>query len=227
VQRSRVVVAVVLSGVLAAACGAFTGGDDDDSPGASPSSDGGADARPDTTQSADAGVDGAGDAGDGAAPPLVVFLTSVKYANGTHFSSAEQADQLCAGLADQSANPRLKGHAFMAWLSKKGTSAPARLNAGSRVYARPDGTRVGTIADLLGGAPHPPLSVFENGAESTAIAETGTETSGVTGFNCGDWKDTTGSTGLVGNAKNDNVSWMSVGVADCGTAQRLYCFEVP
>jgi hypothetical protein len=119
--------------------------------------------------------------------------------------------------------------AFKAWLSDGTVNASARFTT-TGPWSRIDGLPIATnLTDLLDGRLATTLDQTETGAYvAGAQVWTSTLSTGANNLNgnCVNWTAGAGTLGTVGRANNSDSHWTRDAVtADCGTAQRLYCFE--
>ena len=156
-----------------------------------------------------------------------VFVTSVDFPG--NLGGIAGADAKCQALADASALPGVKGHAFGAWLSTAASSVSARFVHGTKPYRRTDGALVAfSWNSLVGGGLMSAISLDENGEGRGNAAWTATSSKDAlfTGASCLDWTSSTfiekGTTGNVGGNGN---GWSSSSDVPCVQPARLYCFE--
>jgi cell division septation protein DedD len=160
-----------------------------------------------------------------------VFMTSTLQ-NGS-LGGLAGADAICTARAAAAGLPGT----YVAWLSTTAVSAPTRLGS-ARGFIRTDGKPfANTVADILANKILNPLRINESGGDVTAIGNpapsssaltvwTGTTSAGSVGATtCGDWASTAGN-GLTGRAAGGPVTWTQRTDSTCGTARRLYCFQI-
>ncbi|MEO6028799.1 MAG: hypothetical protein ABIR79_18190 [Candidatus Binatia bacterium] len=158
-----------------------------------------------------------------------VFVTSTLQ-NGS-FGGVAGGDAICATRATAGSLPGT----YVAWLSSTTVNASTRLGS-ARGFIRPDGKPfANSVADILANKIFNPLRISELGADvtsnispsaSTLTVWTGTTKDGLSGGNtCSDWASTSVS-GLTGRTAGGPVAWTQRTDSGCGTARRLYCFQI-
>lgn len=135
------------------------------------------------------------------------------------------ADAICQARATAATlpNPTL----YKAWVSDGALSAAGRFTAVGP-WSRIDGLVIATsMTDLLDGRLGTTLDVDETGAHVAGVqAWTSTTSTGINaGATCANWTAGAGTLGFVGRANNSDGHWTRDAQVDCGTPQRLYCFE--
>ena len=193
------------------------------------------DASTDALEPIDAPLDGVVDAPPDAALGCnaaadcerVVFVTSTLL-NG-NLGGVAGADAKCQALADASSNSRVKGHAFLAWVSTAATSPATRFVHGTKPYSLPNKLIIAfSWSDLVSGGLRAGIGVDENGMDRDALAWTGTrsENGMLSTTTCSDWTSPSFITkGVTGNVGGNGNGWSSASETTCVTSARLYCFE--
>lgn len=110
-------------------------------------------------------------------------------------------------------------------------SASANLNSGA-VYVRPDGTRVGTGAQIaLGGRLESGIwqsadGAYLSGSQYVWSGSTTISTVGSTESTCGNWADPSRSAGTFGNWAFANERWWNDGGSVvCSVSRPIYCIQ--
>ncbi len=188
---------------------------------------------PETSTDADAGDEDAARptcAGE-ASCERYVFVSSERF-TGEDIGGAIGGDGRCNAYAARAGTlPKLAGRAFQAWLSDDlaNFTASARLTHGTKPYRLVDGTLVANDwSQLTSGSVLHPIDVTEQGLTvgqdfvwtgTSALGQLATKT-------CTNWSlNGSDNTGAVGRASAQDSAWTNAGLASCGTAHRLYCFE--
>jgi hypothetical protein len=161
-----------------------------------------------------------------AACPRTVFVTSAVHAGD--FGGVAAATAICQSLADASAQPAVKGHAFVAWLDDGVSTVIDRLVHGTAPYRTVAGDTIATSwEDLVDGSHLVPIDRDESNAPATGIVAvwTGANTTGTASSSlCGGWASTTGN-GQQGLSNATNGTWTDNSYHPCSDTARFYCFE--
>jgi hypothetical protein len=169
-----------------------------------------------------------------AACKRVVFVTSTQHVAYV-IGGLAGADATCTELARKSANPRVAGRTFVAWLSDSKATPLTRMTRGTDSYVRPDLKVIARdFADLTS---RPDLATAialdENGETRSGRVWTGTAPNGErSGGNCSSWTGVTGegAQGVIGTSRrwsNASPPFDDEGEPGWCTTDwgRLYCFE--
>lgn len=193
----------------------------------------------DAATDANAPVDAAADAVVDAPPGALVGCRGQIDCERTVFVSSTEvtgnlgglagADARCQALANASKEPRVKGRAFLAWLSTSPSSPATRFVRGTRPYVRVDGVSIANLwSELVSGGLRGGISLDETGVPRSGAAWTATSSQNAVfqGSSCADWTSAgfleRGGTGNVGGSGN---GWSGGGDQPCVQVARLYCFE--
>ena len=158
----------------------------------------------------------------------VMFATSAGFTG--NLGGIAGADAKCQALANASTNNRIKGRAFLAWVSTGAAPVATRMVQGTQAYVNANGSAVAfNFSDLTDGSLLSDISVDElGGNRKGAGAWTGTSSvgAGFSGNGCTDWTAATaGLTGDYGNVGGSGSGWSSLSLDDCSALHSLYCVE--
>ena len=158
----------------------------------------------------------------------VMFATSAGFTGS--LGGIAGADAKCQALANASTNNRIKGRAFLAWVSTAATAVATRMVQGTQAYVNANGSVVALdFADLTNGSLLTDISVDELGGNRRgAGAWTGTSSvgAGYSGNGCTDWTAATaGLQGDYGNVGGNGSGWSAQSLDFCSALHSLYCVE--
>lgn len=169
------------------------------------------------------GAGGSGGDDPGTEGYNIAFVTSTTYPGD--FGGLEVADEICNELAR---NAGLSG-SYIAWLSDTSVNARDRIGS-ARGWVRRDGRPfAATVEDLIGYSVLYPLLIDEKGERTTeSWVWTGTRSGdGVaTDKHCGDWRETEGLRGTVGETNSMSGQWTFRTNYPCTSRRPLYCLGI-
>ena len=158
----------------------------------------------------------------------VMFATSVGFTG--NLGGIAGADAKCQALADLSTNSRIKGRAFVAWVSTAASPVDTRLTHGTTAYLRPDNVLIAlSYGDLTDNSIQSGINIDElGGNRNGAGAWTATNSGGggYAGSSCADWTvGTIAAIGEVGNVGGNGSGWSASFSDKCDATHSLYCVE--
>ena len=138
-----------------------------------------------------------------------VFVSSTEVSG--NLGGLAGADARCQALADASTDPRVKGRAFLAWLSTLAASPATRFVHGTKSYVRVDGATIAsTWSELVSGGLRSGIGLDEKGQAHNGAVWTATTSQNAMpqGLSCLDWTSASfGEKGGTGNVGGTGGGW--------------------